>query len=63
MVMRRATDFLGGGSNPGEVNMPPAPAPKEYRARGSNQRPLPLQPATLPFDQQWGSYRLLYSSL
>ena len=58
MVMRRALDFLVGGSNPGEVNMPPPPPPpKEYRARSSNQRPLPLHPAALPFDQQ------LYSSL
>ena len=60
MVMQQVLDFLVGGSNPGEVNMPPPPAaaaPKEYLAWGSNQRLLVPRPAALPFDQQ------LYSSL
>ena len=60
MVMQQAMDFLVGGSNPGEVNMPPPPpaaVPKEYPARGSNQRPLVPHSAALPSDQQ------LYDSL
>ena len=60
MVMQLATDFLVGGSNPAEVNMPPpapAAAPKGYSARGSIQRPFVMHSAALPFDQQ------LYSRL
>ena len=59
MVMQQVADFLVGGSNPGEVNMPPPPpkvpaaaAPKVHPARGSNQRLLAPHPAALPFDQQ-----------
>ena len=62
MVMQQVVEFLVGGSNPGEVNMPPPPpaaAPKVYPARGSNQRPLIPHPAALPFDQQlYGSLHL-----
>ena len=65
MVVQQALDFLVGGSNPGEVNMPPPapppPAPKEYLARGSNQRPLVPHPAALPFDQRlYGDLHLPY---
>ena len=62
MVKQRSVKFLVGGSNPGEVNMPPPPpaaAPKVYPARGSNQPLLVPHPAALPFDQQlYGSLHL-----
>ena len=62
MVMQQTTDFLVGGSNPGEVNMtppPPAAAPNEYPAPGSDQRSLVSHPAALPFDQRlYGSLHL-----
>ena len=53
MVMQRAVDFLVGGSNPGEMTMPPPPPRKKNTRSGIRMD------AALPFDQHlYGSILL-----